>query len=152
MAEGLDYALLSAMIAVESGGDTFACRFEAGYPFLFKPKEMAKLVNTTINTEINLQRCSWGLMQIMGATARECGLRTPIPTLTDPEIGLLYGCRYLRKQLRRYNNNVTDAIAAYNAGSVVLRPSADGTSYHYSNQAHVIKVMAAMQGGLHVAV
>lgn len=145
--QGLDPRLIAAIIEVESGGQSYACRFEPGYPFLFEPTVMAKTSGTTLSTEQMLQRCSWGLMQVMGATARELGLRAPLPSLTDPAAGIEFGCLYFKAQLARYSGKTLDAIAAYNAGSVVVRT--DGI---YQNQAYVTKVFKAMAGGLHAAI
>lgn len=62
------------------------------------------------------QQASWGLMQVMGAVARERGfLGTFLPELCNPETGLLYGCLHLAAQCRRYPA-FADALAAYNAG------------------------------------
>lgn len=62
------------------------------------------------------QQASWGLMQVMGANAREHGFRGVYFTdLCDPEIGLEFGCRFMARLLAR--NPVEDALSAYNAGS-----------------------------------
>lgn len=61
------------------------------------------------------QQASWGLMQVMGANAREHGFRGVYFTdLCDPEIGLEFGCRFLARLLAR--NPVEDAVSSYNAG------------------------------------
>lgn len=61
------------------------------------------------------QQASWGLMQVMGANAREHGFRGVYFTdLCDPEIGLEFGCRFLARLLAR--NPIEDAASAYNAG------------------------------------
>jgi hypothetical protein len=61
------------------------------------------------------QQASWGLMQVMGANAREHGFRGVYFTdLCEPEIGLEFGCRFLARLLGR--NDVEDAVSAYNWG------------------------------------
>lgn len=66
------------------------------------------------------QQASWGLAQCMGAVAREHGFRGVFFTkLCDPEIGLEFSCRLLKKLLTRYDQ--ADAVSAYNAG----RPTID---------------------------
>jgi len=66
-------------------------------------------------TEWSGQRTSWGLMQVMGANAREHGFRGRFFTdLCEPEVGLEFGCRFLARLLAR--NDVEDAVSAYNWG------------------------------------
>lgn len=62
-----------------------------------------------------------GLMQILPETAhfiarKSGGTRFTTEDLATPEINLAYGSWYLRYLLNRYENNETDAVAAYNAG------------------------------------
>jgi soluble lytic murein transglycosylase len=62
-----------------------------------------------------------GLMQLLPDTARGIALNTggsrfQVQDLYDPEINVRYGSFYLRRLLRKYNNDVELALAAYNAG------------------------------------
>lgn len=55
-----------------------------------------------------------GLMQVEPATAASMGL--PDADLTDPAQNVSIGTAYLNKMLARYHGNVSQALAAYNAG------------------------------------
>jgi len=53
-----------------------------------------------------------GLMQLMPATAAACHLQSAF----DPQENVECGASYLSQMLARFDNNVTLAVAAYNAG------------------------------------
>jgi hypothetical protein len=114
-AHRLEARLVGAMVLTESAGETWAVRYEQGYRYLFQPARV-KPEGCSMASEINAQQCSWGLMQIMGGTARELGFRGWMPELCRPEIGLEYGAKYLAKQIKRFGS-VEAGVAAYNMGS-----------------------------------
>ena len=134
----VDPALASAMIMVESGWNSWRSRFEPPFKWLWQPDDYAARLGQSLVTEKNQQKTSWGLLQIMGGTARECGYGGLLTMLCLPEIGLDWGLRYLAKKAKLYPE-MTDQIAAYNAGTP--KRLADG---RYKNQEHVDKVLKAM--------
>jgi len=133
---GLDPMLVAAMVEIESGGNEHAMRFEPVWYERLHKVDVPRGVSEA--TERMQQATSWGLMQVLGVTARERGCDAPfLSVLCTPVVGLEYGCQYLQWQFERYGE-LSDAVAAYNAGSVRL--SEDGS---YVNQAYVDKVMRA---------
>jgi soluble lytic murein transglycosylase-like protein len=92
-ANGLDPALVKAVIAVESG---------------FDPRAVS-------------DRGAVGLMQVLPDTGERYGItadarRSIADKLLDPAMNLRIGTRYLRDLLARYADDVSLALAAYNAG------------------------------------
>jgi soluble lytic murein transglycosylase-like protein len=85
----LDSDLVAAVVEAESGGNPTAVSRAQAY----------------------------GLMQVRIPTARDmAGRDVTIEELFDPEVNLDLGCRYLRRMLDRYGNDVRLALMAYNAG------------------------------------
>lgn len=133
----LDPKFIGAIVKVESNGNSATVRYEPNYKYLYFPDKYAALVFVTVDTETILQKCSWGLMQVMGGVARELGFTELIPRLCEPALGLEFGCRKIRALMEKYgNNNLSDLAAAYNAGSV--RKSNKIT---YDNERYVDSVM-----------
>jgi soluble lytic murein transglycosylase-like protein len=112
----LDFWTLVAQVEKESSGNPNAIRLEEAYRWFYPSGSKPE------GDELEFQRTSWGLLQIMGATARELGYTeaaTPWPSSplkSDPAAALDLGCRYLVGMLRRHGN-IADALSAYNAGS-----------------------------------
>lgn len=134
-------AVMLAIIRTESAGRPFAVRYEPRYKWLHEPARFAKLHGITTDTERALQRMSYGLTQIMGATARsEAGFSDPLPRLFDAETNIAAGAIYFAKLIDRYSGSLDDAIAAYNAGSVRKKPNGE-----YVNQVYHDRVMENLQ-------
>lgn len=93
-------ALVGGIAEAESGLRVYASRYEPGYKYLDNPSVWAnkfKPYGLSIDTEKYGQRVSFGLMQIMGATARWMGFDEPFLTeLFVPKTNVYYACKYIR--------------------------------------------------------
>ncbi len=162
---GLSPLLVSAVVQVESEGNPYAWNPEPHYRWFwdvrrnapFRTLTQAEIENETPprdfptlagdrDQEWWAQQASWGLMQVMGAVARELGYnRKYLTQLIDAEDSLEYGCRKLLQLKGRFfeGRGWPGVIAAYNAGS----PRVDGAG-RYVNQGYVDKVMARLGGAV----
>jgi soluble lytic murein transglycosylase-like protein len=113
--EGLDPALVCAVVEQESNWNPWAIRYEP----LFFAKYVAPLYtnNKVGATEAYSRGISWGLMQVMGQVAREKGVSSLyLSALCDPANGLGVGCRVLREKLSVANGDAARALLAWNGG------------------------------------
>lgn len=152
---GIDPELVLAIIAQESAGNRWAWRQERGYRYLWNvrrdeafrgvlKKEARSKVppawfhappGASRTTEWAGQQSSFGLMQVMGAVAREYGYAGPFLTgLCDPEVGVKYGVHHLVR-LRSVVGDGDDLLACYNGGA-----GARG-----GNRGYVAKVQAFLE-------
>lgn len=117
--------VVACIVIQESKGDTFAFRWEEGfYANKLASKKSSELAgwvpaSGTLPslTDEKLQRaCSFGLMQVLGDTARWCGkVTTPFLTvLCDPDRGVDVGCRVLSFYLGRAKGDYRSALKGYN--------------------------------------
>jgi hypothetical protein len=116
---GVDYALLKAVIATESGFDAHAV----------SPKG------------------ALGLMQLMPATAERFGVaaagsRTLVQQLHDPAVNVRAGARYLRHLLDLFDGRLDLALAAYNAGEGAVRRAGPKIPPFKETQNYVKTVLA----------
>jgi hypothetical protein len=78
----------------------------------------AELIRAVIAEESGARPCavSWkgaqGIMQLMPATSEQFGVKDPF----DPRQNVEAGTKLLKQLLTKYNNDVSLALAAYNAG------------------------------------
>ena len=135
---GIYHKLVGAIITVESNWEPLALRFEKDFNYLTIPQKYAKKNKTTLDTEIALQRFSYGLCQLMGGTARWLGFDGALIDLLDVETNLRWALRHLANLEKTYGES-SDVIAAYNAGSP--RRKASGA---YVNQTYVNRVMSLL--------
>jgi hypothetical protein len=117
-AQSIDYALLQALIATESGFDAAAV----------SPKGAV------------------GLMQVMPATAQRYGVagdaKVSIGTkLFDPRTNLRAGTRYLRYLIDLFPGRIDLALAAYNAGEGAVQRAGNQIPNFRETQDYVATVM-----------
>lgn len=130
---GIPAGLIKSIIEAESSGNTYAMRYEKNWKWFDEPLTR---FHWHESTERQAQKFSWGLMQIMGAVARERGFEGRfLSELTKPELGIKFGCKHLKWNYKRYGN-WSDAISAYNQGN--NRKDDEG---NYENQNYVDKVL-----------
>lgn len=133
---GLDANLVEAVCLTESAGNPYAIKPEPSYRYLMNvrtwqpfralsaaertaasaPADFPTLAGSR-DQEWQAQRTSWGLMQVMGAVAREHGFREPyLAQLVDIVANLQIGCRHLAGHLRWAKGDIDTALRAYNGG------------------------------------
>lgn len=79
-----------------------------------------------------------GLMQLMPQTARRYGVRN----LYDPAQNIRGGARYLRDLLGKFNNDLTLALAAYNAGEDAIARHGNRVPPYRETQSYVPRVLS----------
>lgn len=132
----LDPAIVRALVQVESSGNPWSWNPEPRYRYFwdvrsnrpFRKVTALELANQVPPADFHglagdddnewwAQQASWGLMQVMGAVARELGFTGPYLTaLCDPRVGLRHGCLKLATDLAWANGDIRAALAAYNGG------------------------------------
>ncbi len=123
-AHGMDYELLQALIATESGFDTFAV----------SPKGAV------------------GLMQLMPPTAERYGVKTDKQTsiekkLTDPKTNIKAGASYLRDLIKMFPGQLELAVAAYNAGEGAVQRAGNKIP-NYPETKNYVKTVMQLYGHL----
>ncbi len=124
---------MAAIYYVESAYDPWAVRFEPAFRSTWEIDANARDSKITSATERICQQMSWGLGQILGATARRLGFKKCLTQLLQVEPNI-YWSTVLVKQLSEKYRIRDDVIASYNAG----RPIKDDDQY--VNQSYVDKV------------
>jgi soluble lytic murein transglycosylase-like protein len=109
-ANGVPPGLIRAVLMAESGGDPSAVSIAGAQ----------------------------GLMQLMPATASNCGIDDPF----EPFGNVRCGSSYLKSLLDRYHGNVELAVAAYNAGPGAV-DRYHGVPPYAETRAYVTRVLTA---------
>jgi soluble lytic murein transglycosylase-like protein len=128
--EGRPFAALIETVALEHGIDP-------------------ALVHAVVEAESNYrpraksQVGARGLMQVMPATGRDLGVASAA-MLFDPRANLQAGVKYLKSLLARFDGNLTNAIAAYNAGPAAVARYR-GVPPFRETQNYVRRVLASFQ-------
>jgi soluble lytic murein transglycosylase-like protein len=130
--EGVDPELAIAIAWTESNFDTGVVRYERGYPYSISPEKYAARLLITEETEKLLQSMSWNVFQVMGATARECGLTGHLTSLVNPSLGILYGVKYIKVLTKRFADE-KDVISSYNQGGPYRDKNGDYKNQQYVN-------------------
>lgn len=128
----VDPSLVASIVWQESHGRVYAARYEPGYRWTYNVQKFANMNVISIDTEQYLQSQSYGLMQIMGGTARYLGFSGPLPSLFKPDNNLFWGIKYLKSLIDRYDT-IEDAVSAYNQGSPRRSESGAYKNQHYVN-------------------
>lgn len=124
----IDPILVACIIQTESAGNCFAVRYEPAFyrRYIEDKKELLGHVPKsipTLDTELRLRAFSFGLMQIMGQTAREVGFKGDNLTLLfKPEINIEVGCLVLLSKLKKHSFDKKKALLNYNGGADLEYP------------------------------
>lgn len=115
---GVDYDLLKAVVATESA----------------------------FNSKAVSPKGAVGLMQLMPTTAQRYGVQsdrgaTISAKLTDPDLNIQTGTRYLADLLRLFGGQTELALAAYNAGEGAVTRAGNRVPNYKETQIYVQKVM-----------
>ncbi len=142
-------SLIAAVIQEESRFDAWATRAEPRYLQSRNVRRLAERfvrahrLGPTAFTELVDRSRSYGLMQIMGETAREQGFDRPfLAELYIPTNAISHGAMLLKRLLVRYHNDTLSAISAYNQGSA-RRMNHGAKPGVFANARYVYRVIVA---------
>lgn len=143
-AAGLPVRLVAAVVRTESGGNPCAMRYEPDFDKRYNRQKPTGFIPRGCSdaTEEIGRATSWGLLQVMGETARFMGFQGWFPEMCTPAVGLYWGCNFLMRLRDRHlaAYGWPGVVAAYNAGS----PRLSGNKF--VNQEYVDKILVACGG------
>jgi soluble lytic murein transglycosylase-like protein len=128
----LDPKLVGAVIWQESRGRPFANRYEGGFYRKYlqakKLKDLPGYVPLAHGrselTEIKDRATSFGLMQVMGQTAREYGFKfNELTVLLDPMVNVEIGTKILADKIRKKGGDIHKGLLAWNGGNNLEYPN-----------------------------
>lgn len=134
-----DYTGQTAYGNVLQGATQYASIIEkAAATYNLPEKLIASIMKqeSNFNPDVKSSAGATGLMQLMPATAKYLGVQDS----TDPEQNIMGGAKYLRQMLDQFDNNISTALAAYNAGPGNVRKY-DGIPPFKETTNYVKKVM-----------
>lgn len=126
--------LVKGICRVESNWNENTLRYEPMFNDLTMVVSYARKLAISAETEAMCQKTSWGLMQIMGAVARNLGFDDILTKLLVAENNLYFGIKLLSELSKRFSLQ-DDVISAYNRG--YPKKNAEGL---YLNQKYVDEV------------
>jgi transglycosylase-like protein with SLT domain len=150
-------ATVMGLVSVESNGNPWAWNPEPRYRYFWDVRKRAPfrpVSQLELSTEVPPddfptlagdrdqewwgQQASWGLMQIMGARARENGfVGLYLTELCSPSVNLDLGCHALAQDLRWAGGDYERALAGYNGGH------SGNSTRPFRNQSYATKVLNA---------
>lgn len=101
-------------------------------------------VESGYNSEAVSPKGAVGLMQLMPETAKAYG----VTDLTDPTENVQGGAKYLQYLLKLFNNDLSLALAAYNAGENAVIKHGNNIPPYPETRLYVSKVMDIYQNSL----
>ena len=112
-------ALVSYDANIQNNNSSTLINYEELFNYAAKeynvPSEILKAIaftQSSFNSNAISKSGAIGLMQLMPATAKELGVNDAY----DPVQNVMGGAKYLSNLLKRYDDNITYAVAAYSAG------------------------------------
>lgn len=139
-----DYTGQTAYENVLQGAEQYAAIIKKASETYNVPEKLIASVmkqESNFNPTAKSHAGATGLMQLMPSTANYLGVQDS----TDPEQNVMGGAKYLRQMLDQFDDNVSIALAAYNAGPGNVRKY-DGIPPFKETTNYVKKVLDYYQG------